>query len=137
MFLRKKLLKTVNIFFNFAITFSFGIQVLTFNRTKLDSFHLKIHIIRVNFGWILSQFWRKVMKMLALHTFIAIVSRKFAKVTRLFPKIFRGSSRKLRVNSRKFRVYSRTFCVNSRKLRVNSRNFRVNSRKLRIISRKL
>ena len=28
--LRKKLFKTVNIFFYFAITFSFGIQVLTF-----------------------------------------------------------------------------------------------------------
>ena len=60
------------------------------------------------------------MKILALHTFIPIVLRKFAKVSRLFPKKFRGSSRKLRVN-----------------FRVNSRKLRVNLRKIRIISRKL
>ena len=95
MFLRKKLFKTVNIFFFFALTFSFGIQVLTFNWTKLDSFYLKIHVLRVNFGWILPRFWRKDMKILALYTSLPIV----------------------RVNSRKFRVYSR-------KLRVYSRNTR-------------
>ena len=116
--------KIVNIFFYFAITFFFGIQVLTLIWTELDSFYLKKNIqIRVNFGWILPRFWRKDMKILALHTFIPIVSRKFAKRTRLFAKVTRKFAKVSRY-SRKFRVYSRKFRSNTRKVRVNSRKFR-------------
>ena len=80
--MRTKLFKTVNIFFYFAITFSFGIQVLTFISTKLDSFQLKqkIHVLRVNFGWVLQRFWRKENSRFAhFHTnSFALICESFA-----------------------------------------------------------
>ena len=63
MCLMKKMCKIVNIFFYiFVITFSSGIQVLTFIWTNLDFFYLKI--VCVSFGWILPNVLEKRYKQL-------------------------------------------------------------------------
>ena len=118
------MVKTVIIFFYFAITFSFGIQVLTFIKTNLIEFFIpKITLCKfwMNFASVLEKMWK--------FSLCKLLYQQFREYTRKFRENYAWIREKHSLFHESFKFIRESFAKVSRKFSVYSRKLRVNLRK--------